>query len=271
VDAAARGGTAGFGAAMLAALWAYDGWNNVAAVAGEVKNPQRNLPLSLIGGTIIVAALYVFVNIAYYYVLTPAQIASIPASSSVATEVARGFLGPLAISVIAAALLASTFGTLHTSILTGARFPYAMARDGLFFENLARLSPRTHVPVGALLLQAFWAGILALSGTYDALTDYVIFASWIFYGLAIGSVFVFRRRMPHAERPYRTWGYPVVPALSLLVTAALLVSTLYTGPRESLSGLALIALGVPVYWYWSKHQDKVKGGMIISDGPEDEI
>jgi APA family basic amino acid/polyamine antiporter len=252
VSASARFGLAGFSAAMLGALWGYDGWNNLTLVAGEVKNPQRNIPLALIGGMITVATLYIFVNLAYFYVLTPTEIASVPAASSVATEVVKKFLGPLAVSLIAAALLMSTFGTLHSSILTGARVPYAMSRDRLFFQNLARLSPRTRVPVGALVVQAIWACALALSGSYDALTDYVIFASWIFYGLVTASVFIFRRRMPDAVRPYRTWGYPVVPALFLLVTAALLISTIQAAPSRTLTGLGLIALGLPVYWYWAR-------------------
>jgi APA family basic amino acid/polyamine antiporter len=222
-------------------------------VAGEVREPQRNIPLALIGGMIVITLLYIFVNAAYFYVLTPTEVASVPAASSVATEVAKRFLGAAAVSLVAAALLFSTVGTLHTSILTGARVPYAMSRDGLFFQSLARLSPRSRVPIGALLVQAVWAGVLALSGSYDALTDYVIFASWIFYGLTTASVFIFRRRLPDAERPYRTWGYPVVPALFLLVTGWLLLNTLLTAPRQSLTGLALIALGLPVYWYWSRH------------------
>ncbi len=253
VSDAARFGIAGFGAAMLGALWGYDGWNNLTLVAGEVKNPQRNIPLALIGGTIVIIVLYVFINLAYFYVLTPTEIASVPKSSSVAREVALSFLGPVAVSLIAAALLFSSIGTLHTSILTGARVPYAMSRDRLFFQNLARLSPRTRVPIGALVLQGVWAGILALSGSFDTLTDYVIFGSWIFYGLTTASVFIFRRRMPDAERPYRAWGYPVVPILFLLVTAWLLINTLLTTPTQALIGLGLIALGLPVYWYWSRY------------------
>ncbi len=253
VESAARAGLTGFGAAMLGALWAYDGWNNLTLVAGEVRHPQRNIPLALIGGMIVVGTLYIFANIAYFYVLTPAEVASVPAASSVATEVARRFLGPVALSLITAALLASTFGTLHTSILTGARVPYAMSRDRLFFQSLARLSPRTRVPIGALIVQALWASVLALSGSYDALTDYVIFGSWIFYGLTTASVFIFRRRLPDAERPYRAWGYPLVPVLFLLVTGFLLINTLLTSPRRSLIGLGLIALGLPVYWYWSRY------------------
>ncbi|MDQ3258707.1 MAG: amino acid permease, partial [Acidobacteriota bacterium] len=251
VDAAAQVGIAGFGAAMLGALWAYDGWNNLTLVGGEVKNPQRNIPVALISGMMVVGTLYILANIAYFYVLTPTEIASVPASSSVATEVASRFLGTGAVMAITAALLASTFGTLHTSILTGARVPYALAQDRLFFTNLGRLSPRTRVPVGALLLQGTWACVLALSGSYDTLTDYVIFGSWIFYGLATGSIFIFRKRMPDAERPYRAWGYPVVPILFLLVTGWLLINTLLTTPRQALTGLALIALGLPVYAYWS--------------------
>ncbi|MFN2453008.1 MAG: APC family permease [Pyrinomonadaceae bacterium] len=253
VNASARVGLAGFGAAMLGALWAYNGWNELTFVAGEVRNPQRNIPLALIGGMITVGALYIFVNLAYFYVLTPTEIASVPASSSVATEVARKFLGPLAVSLIAVALLASSFGTLHIGVLTGARVPYAMSQHRLFFQNLARLSPRTRVPVRALVVQALWACILTISGSFDALTDYSIFGLWIFYGLVTASVFIFRRKMPDAVRPYRTWGYPIVPALFLLVTAWLLGNTLWTTPRQAFAGLFLIALGLPVYHLWARH------------------
>jgi APA family basic amino acid/polyamine antiporter len=252
VGSNARAGLAGFGAAMLGALWAYNGWNELTFVAGEVKNPQRNIPLALVGGMIAVTVLYIFVNLAYFYVLTPTEIASVPAASSVATEVARKFLGPFAVSLIALALLASSFGTLHIGVLTGARVPYAMSQHGLFFQNLARLSVRTRVPVRALIVQAAWACVLTLSGSFDALTDYSIFGLWIFYGLVTASVFIFRRRMPDAVRPYRTWGYPVVPALFLLVTAALLINTVQTTPRQAFAGLFLIALGLPVYWYMSR-------------------
>ena len=269
VSAGARAGLAGFGAAMLGALWGYDGWNNLTLVAGEVKNPQRNIPLALIGGMITIISLYVFVNIAYFYALAPTEVASVPAASSVASEVGRTFLGPFAVSLIAAALLFSSVGTLHTSILTGARVPYAMARDRLFFQNLARLSPKTHVPIGALILQGIWAGILALSGSFDTLTDYVIFGSWIFYGLVTASVFIFRRRMPHAERPYRAWGYPVVPILFLLVTGWLLINTLLTTPKQALVGLGLILLGLPVYWYWARHNRSVAPqGVAADEGDE---
>jgi APA family basic amino acid/polyamine antiporter len=252
VSATARGGLFGFGAAMLGALWAYDGWVNLTTVAGEVKNPQRNLPLALIGGMISIAVLYTFVNAAYFYVLPPTEIANVSLESSVATEVAKQFLGPLAVSVMTVGLLVSTLGSLYNGILAGARIPYAMARDRLFFESLGKASQKTHVPVNALIVQGIWVCILALSGSFDKLTDYAMFASWIFYGLGTASVFIFRKRMPDAPRAYRTWGYPVIPVLFILVTIYLIVSTIWTSPLQALSGLGLIALGLPLYAYWSR-------------------
>jgi APA family basic amino acid/polyamine antiporter len=278
VSAAARYGFGGFIAAMLGALWAYDGWNNVTLVAGEVQNPQRNLPRALIGGMLLIMALYLFVNLAYFYVLSPTEIASISTKSSVATEVAQKFLGPLAISLIAAALLSSSFGTLHTSILTGARVPYAMAKDDLFPRSLSRVSPRTHVPTGALVVQAIWACILVIlfSSSFDTLTDYAIFGLWIFYALVTAAVFILRHRLPDAERPYRTWGYPVVPLLFILAAAVLLAKTIWDVRADAVNGVSLIlhgqvatglaaiaqnppvfgviliALGFPAYWLWSR-------------------
>jgi basic amino acid/polyamine antiporter, APA family len=252
VAGSARGGIAGFGAAMLGALWAYDGWQNVAPLAGEVRDPQRNLPRAFVGGTLAVAALYLLVNLAYFYALTPVQIASVPASSSVATQVMQRFLGPIAVSMTAVALMISSFGALHASVLANSRIPFAMARDGLFFRALVRLSPRSNVPVRAILAQAAWASVLALSGTYDTLTDSVIFSSWLFYGLMTAALFVFRKKMPDAPRPYRAFGYPVIPMIFLLVTAALLVNTFIAAPREALRGVAVLAAGLPFYWYWAR-------------------
>jgi APA family basic amino acid/polyamine antiporter len=240
---------AGFGAAMLGALWGYDGWNNLTLVGGEIKNPQRNIPVALIGGTILIILLYVFINLAYFYVLSPTEIASVSTDSSVAREVAIRFMGVGAVVLMAAGLMASSVGTLHTSILTGARVPYAMARDGLMFQSLGRLSEGTRVPIGALIVQGLWACLLALSGSFDTLTDYVIFGSWIFYALVTASVFVFRRKYPDAERPYKAFGYPVVPILFLLVSGWLLINTILTSPAKSFAGIILIALGLPVYYY----------------------
>lgn len=241
------GGVAGFAAAMIGALWAYDGWNNITFLAGEVKNPGRNLPLALIGGGFVVMGLYLFVNVSYFHVLTPTAIASVPASSSVAAEVVRRLLGSVAVTLMAAAMMTSSFGALHASILATARIPYALAKDGLIVKSLAHVSPRTHVPIRALVVQCFWACIVALSGEYDTLTDYAIFALTLFYALVAASIFLYRRREPDTERPYRTWGYPVVPILFLIVSVGLIIQTIVNTPRQSAIGLGLILLGVPVY------------------------
>jgi len=192
--------------------------------------------------------LYLFVNLSYYHVLTPAEVAGVPASSSVAAEVVRRLLGSVAVTLMAAAMMTSSFGALHASILATARIPYALAKDGLIVKSLAHVSPHTHVPIRALVVQGFWACVVALSGSYDTLTDYAIFALTIFYILVAGSVFLFRRRQPEAERPYRVWGYPVVPILFLLASSYLVVMTIWNTPRQSIIGLGLIMLGLPVYW-----------------------
>jgi APA family basic amino acid/polyamine antiporter len=251
VAATARGGLAGFGAAMLGALWAYDGWNNVAPLAGEIRNPQRNLPRAFVGGILIVAALYLFVNAAYFYALTPTAIENVPQNMAVATLVLQQFMGPIAVSLIAVAMMISSFGALHASVLANSRIPYAMARDGLFFRSLADVSPRTQVPVKAILAGAAWASVLTLSGSYDTLTDSVIFALWMFYGLSAASLFVFRRKMPNLPRPYRAFGYPFVSLLFLAVTTALLVNTFIAAPRQALLGVVLLLSGLPFYWMWS--------------------
>lgn len=247
---------AGFAAAMVGALWGYDGWNNLTLVAGEVKDPKRNIPIALIGGTVTIMVLYIFIHIAYFYVLDPTTVASVSKDSSVAKVVMeRFFAGDITtfatgfgVSLFTVGLMISSVGTLHTSILTGARVPYAMARDGMMVKSFAKLS-KSRVPVLALLFQGLWACILALSGSFDTLTDYVIFGSWIFYALVTSTVFVFRRKYPDAERPYRAFGYPVVPIVFILVAGWLLVNTMMSNPQNSLVGLGLIALGLPVYYY----------------------
>lgn len=238
----------GFAAAMLAALWAYDGWNTVTLVAGEVAQPRRNLPLALIGGSLAIVLLYLLANAAYFYVLTPTEIAQVPAGSSVALAATERFLGAAAAGLLTAGLLASSLGTLHTSVMSGARVSYAMACQGLFWSRLGKVSPRTAVPVRALAFQGLWASLLALSGSFDVLTDYVVFGSWIFYGMAGAVVIILRRREPQADRPYRVWGYPWVPGIFLLTTGWLLFQTLKDGAVSALIGLALMATGLPVYW-----------------------
>jgi APA family basic amino acid/polyamine antiporter len=168
------------------------------------------------------------------------------------TEVAATFLGPAAVKIVAGALVVSIFSALQVMTLLNARVPYAMASDGLFLKWLAELSPRTRVPVRALVLQAAWACVLVMSGSFDALTDYALFAILGFVALVTASVFVMRRRHPEIPRPYRTWGYPITPALFLVVTSLLIVNTVMTAPTQALAGVGLIALGLPFYWDWTQ-------------------
>lgn len=249
----------GFVAAMVGALWGYDGWNNLTFVAGEVENPNRNIPVAIIGSTLLIIVLYTAIHIGYFYVLDPTTIASVSASSSVAKTVVEMFFGGPAVSAAAGVcvalftmgLMLSSLGTLHTSILAGSRVPYAMAKDGLMIRALSHLSS-TGVPLRALILQGFLAILLALSGTFDTLTDYVVFGSWIFYALVTSSVFVFRRKFPDMPRPYKAFGYPVVPVLFLLVAGWLLVTTVLTKPADSITGIVLILVGLPIYYLLSK-------------------
>lgn len=253
---------AGFAAAMLGALWGYDGWDNLSYVAGEVKDPNRNIPIAIIGSVLLIILLYVLAHIAYYYVLDPTAIASVSKDSSVAMAVVSRFFTAdiagvatgAAVAIFTVGLMLSSLGTLHTSILSASRIPYAMAKDKMMFPFFERLSVN-HVPINGVLFQGVWAGILALSGSFDTLTDYVIFGSWIFYGLVTSSIFMFRRKYPDAHRPYRAWGYPVVPILFLLVTAWLLINTLITSPESSFIGIGLIILGLPVYFYLNNKGD----------------
>ncbi len=237
----------GFVSALVAALWAYDGWNNVSMVAGEVENPQRNLPLALIAGTATVGALYIFANLGYFYMLAAPQVAG---AERVAADVATQFLGSYGAGVVSLAAMVSIFAALNGSLLSGSRVPFAMASDGLFFSKLAQLHPRYHSPSISVLVLCAWGAGLSLTGTYEELFNYVIFASWIFYGLAASTVIILRRKHPEWPRPYRTWGYPWLPAIFVLVSAALSVSILYQNPLQSVIGLAIIAAGVPVYFFF---------------------
>lgn len=252
---------AGFGAAMLAALWGYDGWSNLGYVAGEVKDPNRNIPIAIIGSTALIILLYAFVHFGYFYGLDPTAVASIGKDSSVGKEIVSKFFGGdiktfatgFCVALFTVGLMLSSLGTLHTSILSGSRIPYALAKDGLMPAVLARLSVN-NVPVPAILFQGFLAVVLALSGSFDTLTNYVVFGSWIFYGLVTSTVFVYRRKHPDMPRPYRAWGYPVVPVLFLLVTFWLLVNTMMTEPLQSFIGIGLIILGLPAYYYFSSRR-----------------
>jgi basic amino acid/polyamine antiporter, APA family len=240
------GGLQGFFAALVAALWAYDGWNNLNMVSSEIHNPQRNIPRALILGVLLVGAIYLCANVAYFYVLSASEVA---ATDRVASEAARKFLGEGGGDAVALAAMISIFGALNGSILSGSRVPYALARDGYFFSPLARVHERYHTPHCSILALSAWGAALVLSGSYEQLFTYVIFAAWIFFGLTAAAVFVLRTKRPDMARPFRVLGYPYVPVVFVIMAGALVLMTLWTSPRESLMGLGLIALGFPYYLY----------------------
>lgn len=240
---------AGFVAALVAALWAYDGWNNVGMVASEVKDPRRNLPLALIWGTAAVIGIYLLANFAYFHVLSSAEVG---ASNRVAAEMMRRILGPAGANAVAVAAMISIFAALNGSILAGSRVPYAMARDGLFFRSMAKVNSQHHTPGAAILGLSAWAAIVVFSGRYDQLLTFVIFASWLLYGMTTAAVFVLRRKRPELNRPYRTIGYPWVPALFVIAALLIEVVTLIHSPRESFMGIALILVGLPFYFAWKR-------------------
>jgi APA family basic amino acid/polyamine antiporter len=246
----ARWGPMPFGAALIAALWATDGWNNLPMAAGEVRDPTRVVPRALVAGLAIVTALYALVFVAYFYALPFAEVASAntPARPrAVATYAAMTVLGPAGVAVMSTVFVLSALGAMNGSILTSARVPYAMAADGLFFRRLATLSPRTEVPAFAIVVQGAWSCVLVSTGSFDQLTDMVIFSSWVFYALAAGGVLVLRRRRPELARPFRVPGTPWLPALFVATAVALLVDTIALQPLRSTVGLGLIGLGLPAY------------------------
>jgi APA family basic amino acid/polyamine antiporter len=244
-----------FGAAMLGALWAYDGWNNMPMAAGEIEKPERNIPRALIIGMSVVIAVYLLTNVAYFHALPIAEIATANETNPVATKAVSTFLGATGATFVAIAIMISIVGALNGSILTSARVPYAMAEDGLFPRNQAEISEKSRVPVKAVTLQAIISCALALMGTFDQLTNYAVFAMWIFYILTTSAVFVLRRKRPDATRPYKTLGYPLTPLIFILVGIWLLINTLQTSPLEAGIGLLLISLGIPVYFYFRKKSD----------------
>ena len=248
----AGGGTAGFFAALAAALWAYDGWNNVVMVASEVREPQRNLPRALVFGTLGVIVIYLLANAAYFHVLTAGEVAANP---RVAGEMMRRILGAGGADAVSIAAMISIFAALNGSILTGSRVPYAAARDGYFFRAIADVNARYHTPGVSILALSLWSALLVLSGGYRELFTLLIFPSWILYGMTTAAVLVLRRKRPDLPRPYRTVGYPIIPIVFVLVACAFIVSTLRDSPRESLMGIALIVLGLPFYFYW-RHRKK---------------
>jgi APA family basic amino acid/polyamine antiporter len=238
-----------FFTAMLAAFWAYQGWASVGFIGGEVKDANKNLPRGILIGVFIVIGIYLLVNVTYLKLLSVPQLEQIHAAGNqiAAVEAVRVFWGKAGVLFISTLILITTLGCTNASILTGARPTFAMAREGLFFKGLAKVN-KANVPSNALLVQGIWSSILVLSGSFDQLTDMLIFAVFIFYGATSLGVIVLRRRMPDAPRPYKVWGYPYVPIFYILFCIGLFVNTIITKPREAGIGLVLILAGIPVFW-----------------------
>ena len=234
--------------ALAAALWAYDGWEDLNRVGSEIANPQRNIPRALIGGTVLVMGIYVLFNAVCFYVL---PFSAVAASSHVASDVVVSFAGSGAATWITLAMIVSALGTLNSSLLSGARVPYAMARDHLFFRVTGVVHPKFRTPSGALVFQGVLASLMALTGTFEELTSLFVFAAWIFYALSVVAMFRLRRIAPDLPRPYKTWGYPVVPALFVAGALALTVNIWIERPIRSSIGLALILSGLFFYRAWA--------------------
>jgi len=241
----------GFGLAVLAALWAFDGWNNLSMAAGEIRNPDRVIPRALAWGLMAVLFLYGGANLAYFYALPFAEVVNsnstlYPDALPIATKAALQSFGGAAVAILSFAFVFSALGAMNGTILTGARVPYAMAQDGLMWSWLGKANTRTHSPVGSTVVQGLWACVLAASGTFDQLTNCIVFASWIFYALTASSLFYFRRTLPAGA--YRTPAFPWPPVIFIACALLLILNTLWTMPKESLAGLGLIAVGIPVYF-----------------------
>lgn len=249
----ATGGISGFMIALVAALWAYDGWNDLNMVSEEIERPERNIPLALIIGVLLVAALYMATNAAVQYVLPAAQVAASDRPASEATRIAIGAAGAL---IVSAGMALSMLVGLNGTIMSGGRVPFAVARDGYFFAALAKVHPRYLTPGNALVVQAALSCILLLVvSRFQQLFSIAIFAEWLFYMIAASTIFVFRRRIPDAPRHYKTWGYPVVPAIFIAASAFLLYSTFAANLGRSTIGLAVILAGIPVFLFFRKRLD----------------
>jgi len=254
------GGLAGFGTALFAALWAYSGWQFLPMAASEVQRPEHNLPRAIVGGTVLVLAIYLLINLAYLYALpfwevSSANSTAYPDAPSVAAKAVQTFLGSRAVAIAALIFLVSCVGALNGTILTRARVPYAAARDGLFFEPFGRLGPRTRAPIVSLVLVGGWATLLAASGTFDQLTNMAVLSYAVFWIPVALSVLVLRRKLPDAPRPYRVWGYPYVPLAFAVVMVWIVINALLTHPGESAATLVLILLGIPAYPLFRRRRD----------------
>ena len=238
--------------ASLGAFWGYEGWNGIAYIGEEIKNPKRNLPLALGIGTLIVMTAYVLLNIVFVYILPIDYFIQLTPNKIAAVEVAGKLSGHIGMVLVASLIVVTTLNATNSTILTSARMMYAMARDKLFFYKAANVHPKYNTPDIALFIQAFWAIALVFSGSFDQLTDMLVFASFIFYGSTALGVIILRVKHPEYERKYKVIGYPFVPGLFLLFCAALFVITILNKPYEAIWGLSLIATGFPVYWYLNR-------------------
>ncbi len=239
--------------AMLAAFWAYQGWSSVGFIGGEIKDANKNIPKGIFLGVLLVITIYFIVNMTYMSILPIDALKQVHAAGNqvAAIEVIKGFWGSGGVLFISILILVTTLGCTHATIYGSARPYYAMAREGLFFKCMSRLN-RSHVPANVIWVQCLWACLLVFSGSFDQLTDMVIFAVFIFYGATAVGVFILRKRMPDAHRPYKVWGYPFIPALFILFCIGLLFNTVVTQPREAIMGLALILSGVPLYFWFRR-------------------
>ncbi len=242
------------GVAMIATLWSYDGWNSLTYLAGEIKEPQKNIPRALIFGTIAVIIIYVFTNLAYLYILPINEIAT---SKLVAADVMDKLFAGYGGAIISAMVMISTFGAVNATSMTTARVFFAMAKDKMFFKGVEKVHPKYKTPGRSLMIQAVWASILTLTGTYDQIFTYVIFAGWIFYALGGYAIFILRKKMPDAVRGYRVPGYPYVPIVFIVVATWFVTNTIISQTTDSIVGLFLVLAGVPFYLYW-KNQIKKK-------------
>ncbi len=237
--------------AMSGAFWAYDGWNNITYLGAEVKQPQRNIPKALIIGIGIVIVIYMIINAAYIYIL---PVETMAGSSIVAADVMEKVMGGFGGGFVAIAVMISTFGTTNGTILASARVYYAMAKDGLFFKKLENVHAKHKTPGVSLIIQGLWASLITMTGTFDQLTDMLIFVSWIFYGLGAYGVIVLRKKMPDAERPYRVIGYPWLPLIFVIFSAFFVLFSFYVNVRNAVFGLLLVGIGIPLYFWFRKEK-----------------
>jgi len=236
----------GIGAALVAVLWAYEGWHVVSFTAAEFRNPRRDLPRSLSWGALALAGIYLVANISYYHVLSPAQLQA--TDRAAATAVGAAYGGP-ATNLVTCLIVVSILGSINGMTLTGPRVYFAMARDGLFFRSFGRLSAGSQAPNVAIVVQGIWSMILALAGSFQQLFTYVVFTAWIFYGIAVFAVIVLRRREANLDRPYRVPAYPFVPILFVAAAGFIVAITIANEPMQALYGIGLILTGLPLYWF----------------------